>query len=295
MANLRSKDVPSILDLVHSCTLVMIAWLGNGVEFGTERQYIRNNILSGSFRASNIKVSNLAYGRTQFGISQSLSGISPSARWKLLPFSGLRTSSRSYKASIVCCSPSSEIKPAATGVDDCSEEKTSALTSQFVPNSHEVQRLLADICDTTSIAEFELKLGGFQLYVKRDVAGRAIRPTPPHTLAPVSINTNTGASDINGSASSPSLAISKPMPSTDGVQTLLDKAVDEGLVIIQSPRVGFFRRSRTIKGKRAPPSCKEADVSGEVVRILREDGEPVGYGDALISILPSFPGIKKLQ
>uniref|UniRef100_A0A3N7EMK9 Lipoyl-binding domain-containing protein n=1 Tax=Populus trichocarpa TaxID=3694 RepID=A0A3N7EMK9_POPTR len=83
-------------------------------------------------------------------------------------------------------------------------------------------------------------------------------------------------------------------------------------------KVGFFRRSRTIKGKRAPPSCKEkqiikegqvlcyieqlggelpieSDISGEVIKILREDGEPVGYGDALIAILPSFPGIKKLQ
>ncbi|KAI9397629.1 hypothetical protein POPTR_003G061400v4 [Populus trichocarpa] len=39
----------------------------------------------------------------------------------------------------------------------------------------------------------------------------------------------------------------------------------------------------------------ESDISGEVIKILREDGEPVGYGDALIAILPSFPGIKKLQ
>ncbi|KAK6914995.1 Leucine-rich repeat [Dillenia turbinata] len=74
---------------------------------------------------------------------------------------------------------------------------------------------------------------------------------------PMSINTNPGVSDINGFASSPSLAISKPISSTAGVQTLLDKAVDESLVIILSPRVGFFRRSRTIKGKREPLSCKE--------------------------------------
>lgn len=39
----------------------------------------------------------------------------------------------------------------------------------------------------------------------------------------------------------------------------------------------------------------ESDISGEVIKILREDGDPVGYGDALIAILPSFPGIKKLQ
>lgn len=76
----------------------------------------------------------------------------------------------------------------------------------------------------------------------------------------------------------------------------------------------------------------QSDVSGEIVKILLKDGgklhlyiyhpaltvsqfsfyldlwsmsshdsllfnmtDPVGYGDALISILPSFPGIKKLQ
>ncbi|KAJ6342503.1 hypothetical protein OIU78_010436 [Salix suchowensis] len=121
----------------------------------------------------------------------------------------------------------------------------------------------------------------------------------------------------NGSVST-SLALSKQVPSSGGIKTFLDRAADEGLMILQSPRVGFFRRCRTIKGKRAPPQCKEkqivkegqvlcfieqlggelpieTDISGEVIRILRDDGEPVGYGDALIAILPSFPGIKKLQ
>lgn len=72
------------------------------------------------------------------------------------------------------------------------------------------------------------------------------------------------------------------------------------------------------------PFILQSDISGEVVKILRKDGgksvfrrffasnivevslimayqftilvtEPVGYGDALIAVLPSFPGIKKLQ
>jgi biotin carboxyl carrier protein len=30
------------------------------------------------------------------------------------------------------------------------------------------------------------------------------------------------------------------------------------------------------------------------MKVLWEDGEPVGYGDPLIAIRPSFPGIKKL-
>ncbi|KAE8670831.1 hypothetical protein F3Y22_tig00112072pilonHSYRG00072 [Hibiscus syriacus] len=81
---------------------------------------------------------------------------------------------------------------------------------------------------------------------------------------------------------------------------------------------GFFRRSRTINRKRTPPSCKEkqivkegqvlyyikqlggeilieSDVSGAVIKILRDDDDSVGYGDALIALLPSFLGIKKPQ
>ncbi|WJX69218.1 hypothetical protein P8452_53493 [Trifolium repens] len=176
--------------------------------------------------------------------------------------------------------------------DDSDEIKSSGLTSQQIPNFKEVEFLLTNLCDTDSIAELELKLEGFHLRVVRDLTEKTKTLPPPSlaTPAPYSV-------------------------STDG---FLDKAADEGLVIIKSPRVGFFRRSRTIKGKCARPSCEEmqivkegqvicyieqlggqlpieSDVSGEVIKILREDGDPVGYGDTLIAILPSFPGIKKLQ
>ncbi|GAV59230.1 LOW QUALITY PROTEIN: hypothetical protein CFOL_v3_02761, partial [Cephalotus follicularis] len=183
----------------------------------------------------------------------------------------------------------------------------------------QVEYLVSEICNSTSIAEFELKLDGFWLYVSRDLAWKTSVSPPPPSPAPISLKTALEAPDLNGSVSTSSLAITKPVPSTGGIQTFLGKAADEGLMIIQSPRLGFFRRS-TMKGKRTPPSCKEKQevkegqvlcyieqlgglrhkcqhrsyVSGEVIRILRDDGNPVG-GDALITILPSFPGIKKLQ
>ncbi|GFY96987.1 single hybrid motif superfamily protein [Actinidia rufa] len=186
-----------------------------------------------------------------------------------------------------------------------------------VPWIREVESLLTQICDTTSIAEFELKLDGFRLYVTRDLTVKN-KPASPPISAPVSVNATVEAPDINGSVSLPSVPISKPVPPSTGLQRFLDKAADEGLVMLKSPRVGYFRRSRTIKGKRAPPPCGEgqpvkegkplcyieqlggqvpvvSEVSGEVIKILREDGDPVGYGDALIAILPSFPGIKKLK
>ncbi|KAI4324709.1 hypothetical protein MLD38_030169 [Melastoma candidum] len=227
-------------------------------------------------------------------------------------FAGLTVSRRFEQACAVCCSPSS-----GEGATEAYEEpETSSLASQSIPTSTEVESLINDICNT-SIAEFELKLGGFRLYVTRDTTGgRSVSPAPSFSPAPIS-TTNLLPPEANGSLSKTSLA-TKPLLLSDGKQTFLDRAADEGLVILKSPRVGFFRRCRTLKGKRAPPACKEnqivkegqvlcyveqlggeipieSDVSGEVVRILLKDGDPVGYGDALISILPSFPGIKKLQ
>lgn len=213
--------------------------------------------------------------------------------------------------SVSCLSDAKE-----NDTENANLEAKSSPDSQIVPGSFKVQSLLTTICDTTSIAEVELKLGGFRVYVKRDLAEKttpAPAPFPPPT--PVSASNRTP--DSNGSVTASSVAV-KPKPLTGSIQSILETASDEGLVILQSPKVGFFRTCRTIKGKRAPPSCKEkqqvkegqvlcfveqlggeipieSDVSGEVIKILRTDGEPVGYGDALIAILPSFPGIKKLQ
>ncbi|CAA7024007.1 unnamed protein product [Microthlaspi erraticum] len=214
----------------------------------------------------------------------------------------LRTTLGSLKAVQV-----STVTPAETAeVEDAEKTKSSPLNAQLVPKPSEVEALVTEICDSSSIAEFELKLGGFRLYVARNLSDKSSQPQ--QFPAVVAANTTTENLDSNGSASSTSLAITKPASS----------AADQGLMILRSPKVGFFRRSKTIKGKRTPSSCKEkdqvkegqilcyieqlggqfpieSDVTGEVVKILREDGEPVGYNDALISILPSFPGIKKLH
>ncbi|CAK9176658.1 unnamed protein product [Ilex paraguariensis] len=252
-----------------------------------------------SFGASSIKTPILKLGgsiRPKLGTLQLLHGtriVTPTRYDRLV------ISQRSEKALIECQCSSVEAG-ATTKLEEGSRESiSSGAVSHPIPSSYEVEYLLTKLCDTTSVAEFELNLDGFRLYVLRDLTGRS-KTSPPPTSAPVSTSATVDTPDLNGSVSS--LSLSKPLPF---------KAADEGLVVLQSPRVGYFRRSRTIKGKRAPPSCKEkqivkegqvlcyieqlggeipieSDTSGEVIKILREDGDPVGYGDALI-------GIKKLQ
>ncbi|XP_059642782.1 uncharacterized protein LOC132284674 [Cornus florida] len=265
------------------------------------------------FGVSTLKVSNLGSVSTKLGTLQQLHVLGTRVP---IRYNGLVISKRLKKASNGCHSLSCKSQNATNLENDSEEVKSSDTTSQLIPNSAVVESLLTQICDT-SIAEFELKLGGFRLYVTRDLTTKNI-PSPPPVSPPVNVNTTVQTPELNGSVSTPSLAITKHGHSLGGIQTFLDESTDEGLVILQSPKVGYFRRSRTIKGKRAPPSCKEkqivkegqvlcyieqlggeipveSDISGEVIKILRKDGDPVGYGDALIAILPSFPGIKKLQ
>ncbi|XP_047946492.1 biotin carboxyl carrier protein of acetyl-CoA carboxylase-like isoform X1 [Salvia hispanica] len=267
------------------------------------------------FGTSTLKVANLERGivTPKFINLQTLYGLKAP---KYVPFDDLALSYKSNKALMIGCrSSKSEAGPdSTTNLEDNPEESLSSdVPSTYVPNPFEVESLLTVMCDTKSVMQFELKLGEFQLHVTRESAEQSAPPQAP-VPAPVAAQSVTETPASDNSEPSPPLALTKSSSFSGRVQTLLDKAVDEGLAILQSPRVGYFRRSRTIKGKRAPPSCKEkdtvkegqvlcyieqlggelpveSDISGEVVKILKEDGDPVGYGDALIAVLPSFPGI----
>ncbi|CAI8602856.1 unnamed protein product [Vicia faba] len=253
------------------------------------------NFITGSLGTQNVKVFNLHFGQKTVGLSQHFGPRSWISRMPL-QYTSLVTSLQTVRYLTSSNEQSAEIQLVSRSEEGSEEIKLSGLTSEQILNFNEVEFLLTNLCDTTSIAELELK-------VMRGLTENT--KTLPHPIpAPESIN-----SDVEAPVStSSSLAIFKPTPSSLSIQGFLDKAADEGLVIIQSPTVGFFRRSRTIKGKRTPPRCEEmqmikegqvicyleqlggdlpieSDVSGEVIKILRKDG----------AVLPSFPGIKKLQ
>nr|XP_028964252.1 uncharacterized protein LOC103429343 [Malus domestica] len=271
---------------------------------------------SSSLGTLNAKITNLNFGRARVGVVKSYGVRSWTGRKPQL-YSCLSISRQPEKVLHVRSIPSLETL-SATSLEEVPEESgDSGPTNQLLQNFDKIQSLLTAICDTTTVAEVKVKIGGFRLNVVRQLTEKISTPPPPSPV-PVSASENAKALDSNGTVPTQSVAITRQESSSRSIQTLLNRAADDGLVLIRSPRVGLFRRSRTIKGKRAPPSCKEkqtvkegqvicyieqlggelpieSDVAGEVIRILREDGDPVGYGDALVAVLPSFPGIKRLQ
>ncbi|KAH8521115.1 hypothetical protein H0E87_002247 [Populus deltoides] len=239
-----------------------------------------------SLGASNMKLSKLDFGRATVVNLQKQSGL---IAWKgrgRPQHAGVAISHKSREA-FRCRGSASETELTTK------ETKSSGFTSQLIPNSSEIESLVTEICNTNSVAELELKLGGFRLYVRRDLTEKnkdthQPLPVPPASLA-VTVKTTTDASDLNGSVST-SLAISKQEPSSGGIISFLDRAADEGLMILQSPRVGFFRRSRTIKGKRAPPSCKEKQIvkEGQVLCFIEQLGGELPIEVTLLDIEPQF-------
>ncbi|GAB2222353.1 hypothetical protein Droror1_Dr00013569 [Drosera rotundifolia] len=262
-----------------------------------------------------LKLLNSELGRTGFCCMETPNRMHSLTKVKVQGNGSILPSLRSHKMLTVSCGASLVTAESIKSADEGEDTNFPAIASQLIPSSDEVESLLTGLCDT-SIAELELKLNGFHLHVTRNLTGNA---EPPAVISSGSTITNTVVEEANsnGSVSTTSLAIHNPAASEGSNEKLLKKAADEGLVFINSPRVGFFRRSRTIKEKRAPPPCKEkqmveegqvlcyieqlggelaveSNISGEVVKFLHEDGEPVGYGDPIVAILPSFHDILKL-
>ncbi|KAG9150266.1 hypothetical protein Leryth_009820 [Lithospermum erythrorhizon] len=218
----------------------------------------------------------------------------------------------------VTCAKTSETKVPTTSEDGSAKrslEKNSTRRATF-PNVFE--DLVTQVCDETEIAELKVKVGGFEMNLKRNLASMA--PPPVISSPPPAPSTPAVEAAPPATSSEPKPA-GKVSPftnvSSEGASKLaaLEASGASGYVLVASSTVGSFRRSRTMKGKKQPPACKEgdmikegqvigfvdqfanelairSDVAGEVLRVLYQDGEAVGYGDPLIAVLPSFHDIK---
>ncbi|KAH1160482.1 hypothetical protein AAZX31_11G237700 [Glycine max] len=199
-------------------------------------------------------------------------------------------------------------------------EKKPLQTATF-PNGFEA--LVLEVCDETEIAELKVKVGDFEMHIKRNIGATKvplsnISPTTPPPIPSKPMDESApGSLPPSPPKSSPEK--NNPFANVSKEKSprlaALEASGTNTYVLVSSPTVGLFRRGRTVKGKKQPPICKEgdvikegqvigyldqfgtglpikSDVAGEVLKLLVEDGEPVGYGDPLIAVLPSFHDIK---
>jgi acetyl-CoA carboxylase biotin carboxyl carrier protein len=154
-------------------------------------------------------------------------------------------------------------------------------------------RDLIELVSEKGIAEFEMERQGFRLRICRSIANEAhyVQPTPMvvHSSAPA----HQEIVQIPVVSAVAQEAAAKPV-----------EAVVDDSKIIQSPIVGTFYRSpspdaepfvevgsRIQKGQvlciiEAMKLMNEieAEISGEVVKIFVENGQPVEYGQPLFSV-----------
>ena len=174
---------------------------------------------------------------------------------------------------------------------------------------------LLTVLDKTGISELTLKSGEFELTVRK-----GIQASEPGTAAAGTAAVATVVPIVSGGAASPTLASPPAVPQNSGaspidpapaipaaVSAAAPAPVDTKWVPIISPMVGTFYRaaspderpfvevgdrigvSQTVCIIEAMKLMNEIDadeVSGQVMEILVQNGEPVEYGQVLMRINP---------
>ncbi|XP_010516214.1 PREDICTED: uncharacterized protein LOC104791905 [Camelina sativa] len=246
----------------------------------------------------------------------SASGTSCVPRWRL--------SNRSSNYTLVLRAKAS--KTSTTTKSDDSSDATVSNGKKSVRRTtfpKEVEALVHEMCDETEVAVLKLKVGDFEMNLKRKIEA-ATNPIPVEDISPTvappipSEPMNQSVSSIpSPSKAKPSEKVSPFINTSYGKPAklaALEASGSNNYVLVKSPSVGEFHRSRTVKGKKLSPSCKEgdeikegqvigylhqlgtelpvtSDVAGEVLKLLSDDGDSVGYGDPLVAVLPSFHDI----
>jgi acetyl-CoA carboxylase biotin carboxyl carrier protein len=159
-------------------------------------------------------------------------------------------------------------------------------------NFNEIRELLT-VLQQTDIAEISIKSSDFELNVRKDRSNSSDRPVETLPNLPPAVVVPPTASPP-ATSSMPS-----PPPGADGDR--------RRLVDVVSPMVGTFYRA---PGPDEPPYVDvgdrirvgqavciieamklmnelEAEVAGEIVEILAENGQPVEYGQPLMRVIPA--------
>jgi len=160
---------------------------------------------------------------------------------------------------------------------------------------------ILQILEEKEITEFELEEEGMKLRIRKAGPPSANHATAPAVLAPL-IPTVMAAAGAPVPTPAAGMPVAEPAPPAPAPPPAADE--DSGLSVVKSPIVDTFYRT---PDPNAPPFVDvgdhvrvgqvlciieamklmneiEAEVAGEVVKVHRESGQPVQYGDALFTI-----------
>ncbi|MFM7408166.1 MAG: acetyl-CoA carboxylase biotin carboxyl carrier protein [Cuspidothrix sp.] len=163
---------------------------------------------------------------------------------------------------------------------------------------NEIRQLLVTIAQT-DIAEVTLKNNEFELTVRKAIS------FSNNGQAPVSAVVSAGVTQLV-STTPPEMVINKVVDNVVTSSAPTPSPINQKLVEVQSPMVGTFYRASAPgeapfvevgdRVKAGQSVCIieamklmneiEAEVSGQVMEILVQNGEPVEYGQALMRINP---------
>ena len=155
---------------------------------------------------------------------------------------------------------------------------------------------ILQILEEKEITDFELEEEGMKLRIRKGPA-----PSANHASAPAGAPL---VASVLPSLGGPVSAAAQASPSPVGAVAAPAAEAEPGVTLVKSPIVGTFYRT---PDPSAPPFVDvgdhirvgqvlciieamklmneiEAEVAGEVVKVHRESGQPVQYGDALFSI-----------
>ena len=158
-------------------------------------------------------------------------------------------------------------------------------------------RSLLDLLIEKDIAEFELERGDVKVRIRR-AGAESHSPAPILAMPPVTV----AAPAVPAPASAPRTAAESAPPASSAAPA--EPAEEAGVHVIRSPIVGTFYESPS---PGAPAFVKpgdtvavgqvlciieamklmneiEADISGEIVKCLVSNGQPIEFGQPLFSI-----------
>jgi len=168
--------------------------------------------------------------------------------------------------------------------------KSAAASQSSAPELEQIEQILRTMAEH-NLEEFEYSRGDLRIRVKKPSASNVVYAAPQRII---------GEPEIIVAGAVPSVASAVPAPPSEPRAT-------EDLHLVKSPIVGTFYGSPS---PGAEPFVKvgghvdagqtlciveamklmneiESDVSGEVLRVFADNGQPVEYGQPLFGIRPS--------